>query len=111
VITSQDNSAISTYALVVSRAPSVTAALSFISLSSGTLSPVFSSGTTAYTASVPHDVTFVTLTPFTVAGTSVVRVNGVPISTGSTSAAIQLAVGNNTITTIVTAQDNITTGT
>ena len=111
VITSQDNSAISTYALVVSRAPSVTAALSFISLSSGSLSPVFFSGTTAYTASVPNDATFVTLTPFTVAATSVVRVNGVPISTGSASAAIQLAVGNNTITTIVTAQDNITTGT
>ena len=111
VITSQDNSAISTYALVVSRAPSLTAALSFISLSSGSLSPVFFSGTTAYSASVPHDVTFVTLTPFTVAATSVVRVNGVPISTGSASAAIQLAVGNNTITTMVTAQDNITTGT
>jgi hypothetical protein len=95
----------------VSRAPPVTAALSFFSLSSGILSPVFSHGITAYTASVPHEVESVTLTPFTAAGSSAVSVNGVSVNTGSASPAIQLLVGNNTITAVVTAQDNITTGT
>ena len=51
-----------TYTVTVTRAGSVDATLSALSLSGVTLTPVFASGTTAYTASVAHAVAETTVT-------------------------------------------------
>ena len=52
--TAQDGEATTTYTVTVTRAGSGDASLSALSLSGVTLSPVFASGTTAYTTSVVH---------------------------------------------------------
>jgi gliding motility-associated-like protein len=111
IVTAQDGTTIKTYTVIVTRAPASTATLSNLVLSSGTLTPVFASGTTSYTASVGNAVTNITLTPTTTASTATVTVNGTAVASGSASGAIALNVGPNTITAVVTAQDGITTNT
>ena len=87
------------------------ASLSNLTLSSGMLAPVFSSGTASYSASVSNATGSVTLTPTVADGNATVTVNGVTVTSGSASAAISLTLGSNVITTIVTAQDGTTTQT
>ena len=99
------------YTVTVTRAASSNADLSALSLSSGTLAPAFAAGTTSYTASVSNATTSLTVTPTVAAGTSSVTVNGVATTSGNASGAIALAVGANTLTTVVTAQDGTTTKT
>ena len=100
-----------TYTVTVTRAGSSNADLSALSLSSGTLSPAFTSGTTSYTASVGNATTSLTVTPTQSQGDASTRVNGVPVSTGTTSGAMALSVGTNTITIVVTAENGTTTKT
>ena len=91
---------------------SATATLSSLNLSSGTLSPAFAGGTISYTASVSNATSSITVTPTVTDSNSTVKVNGTTVASGSASASISLNVGsNNTITTVVTAQDGITTQT
>ena len=87
------------------------ATLSNLSISAGTLTPVFATATTSYTAIVSNAVTSLTLTPTTTNANATVTVNGVAVVSGSPSGAITLAVGSNVITTVVTAQDGTTIGT
>jgi gliding motility-associated-like protein len=108
VVTAQDGITTKTYTVVVTRAASSVATLSNLTISNGILTPVFASGTTAYTANVNNATTGITLTPTTSVNTATIKVNGVTVASGSTSASIPLAVGPNTITTIVTAQDGVT---
>ncbi|MFC5470135.1 cadherin-like beta sandwich domain-containing protein [Cohnella suwonensis] len=77
-----------------------------LSLSSGTLSPAFSTDTTAYTATVNEDS--ITMTPTLSISNATVIVNGTEVASGSESDAINLNEGNNTITVVVTAQDGTT---
>ena len=91
--------------------PSTNAALSGLTVSDGTLSPVFGSGTLAYTASVPNATTSITLTPTVSDGTATIKVNTVTVLSGAASGSIALNAGTNTITTIVTAGDGTTTKT
>jgi len=111
VVTAQDGVSTHTYVITVTRAPSANAALSSLTLSTGTLNPVFASGKTSYTASVANTVTSITATAATSDGTATVTVNGVSVTSGTASGVIALNVGSNTITTIVTAQDGVTTNT
>ena len=98
------------YTATVTRAtPSTNAALSALSLSSGTLSPVFAAGTTSYAASVPNATSSITVTPTVADATATVTVNGSGVASGTPSGAIALNVGSNTITAVVTAQDGATT--
>ena len=83
--------------------------LSSLVPSAGTLAPAFSASTTSYAASVPNATTSITVTPTVAFLTATVKVNGVTVASGSASGAISLSVGTNTITTVVTAQDGITT--
>jgi hypothetical protein len=85
--------------------------LSALSLSGGTLSPSFASGTTSYTATVPYSTTTLRVTPTVSDTSSTVTVNGNSVTSGSQSGAISLNAGSNTITTVVTADDNTTTKT
>ena len=80
-------------------------------LSSGPLSPVFATGTPGYTANVPNTVSSVTVTPVTSDPTATVTVNGTAVTSGTASPGQPLAPGPNTITTVVTAQNGVTTQT
>ncbi|WP_164558095.1 DUF4347 domain-containing protein [Massilia atriviolacea] len=109
IIVTAQNGATRQYTVSVTRAlPSNNAALSALSLSSGTLSPAFASGTTSYSASVGNATTALTLTPTLADASASVTVNGVPVASGNASGALALAVGANTINTVVTAQDGAT---
>jgi hypothetical protein len=76
-------------------------------LGSGSLTPVFASATTSYTASVSNATGTLTVTPTVADSFATVKVNGVAVASG-TAAAIQPTVGLNTITTVVTAQNGLT---
>ncbi|MFA7369641.1 MAG: leucine-rich repeat protein, partial [Kiritimatiellales bacterium] len=94
-----------TYTVTVTRAASSVATLSNLTLSSGTLSPAFASGTTNYTADVPNATSAITVTPTVTDSNATVTVNGTTVSSGATSPSIALSVGTNIITILVTAQD------
>ena len=111
VVTAQDGTTTKTYSIIVTRAPSSNANLSSLSVSQGTLTPAFTSGTTSYTDSVANSVTSMTVTPTLADATASITVNTVAVASGSASQAISLSVGNNTITVVVTAQDGSTTNT
>ncbi len=82
--------------------------LSDLVLSGGPLTPAFDSGTTSYTANVPNATTSTTVTPTVADATATVTVNGSPVVSGTPSGAIPLAVGMNTITTVVTSGSGTT---
>ncbi|HEX3024449.1 MAG TPA: cadherin-like beta sandwich domain-containing protein, partial [Chitinophagaceae bacterium] len=116
-VTSSDLSTTQTYQFTVTRAAAATNAnLSALTISAGTLAPVFASGTTAYTASVAYATSSITETPTVADATATIqiRVNGggwAPVTSGSASGSLALSVGTNTIDVKVTAQDGVTTKT
>ncbi|MBW7476701.1 cadherin-like beta sandwich domain-containing protein [Paenibacillus oenotherae] len=105
-VTAEDGVTSKDYTVAVTRAPSANANLSGLTLSSGTLSPVFGPGTTGYTASVANSVNSITVTPTLADSTAAVTVNGQSLTAGTAS--VDLNVGSNTITIIVTAQSGTT---
>jgi gliding motility-associated-like protein len=114
VVTAGDGTTIKTYLLTITREVqplSTDAGLSAIALSSGTLSPVFASATTNYSATVPFTTSSITLSPTRSEGSATIKVNGVTVGSGTASSNIALAVGTNTISTVVTAGDGTTTKT
>ncbi|WP_291400567.1 cadherin-like beta sandwich domain-containing protein, partial [Daejeonella sp.] len=104
-VTAQDGTTTKTYTIIVTKAASTNANLSDLTLSAGSLSPMFASATTAYNSRVSNSVTSISLTPALADANATVKVNGVPVVSGQASAAISLAVGPNTISVLVTAQD------
>ena len=88
--------------------PSTIATLSNLVPSAGTLNAAFASGTTSYTDGVTYAYSSISVTPTTTDSTATVAVNGMAVASGTASPSIPLAVGPNTITTVVTAQDGIT---
>ena len=111
LVTAEDGNS-QTYSVVVTRATASTnSSLSSLVLSSGTLSPAFASGTTSYTGTVSNTTSSITVTPTVADSTATVTVNGTSVNSGSPSGGITLNTGNNTITTVVTAQNGVTTTT
>ena len=89
--------------------------LSSLTLSSGTLSPVFASGTPTYAVTVTNSVSSITITPTVhqINATIQAKVGSNSyslITSGSASGSLALSIGLNSITILVTAQDS-TTGT
>ncbi len=85
--------------------------LSSLNLSTGMLSPMFSSGAinyTDYNAKVPASTTHLTITPTAGQSASTISVNGVAVVSGAESGAIPLSMGANLITANVTAADGVT---
>ena len=115
VVTAQDGTTTSTYTVAVTRATAMDATLSALVLSDGTdevaLTPAFDSATQTYTATVPNSVASVTVTPSVTEPNATVTVNGAAVASGSPSDAIELEIGENVITVVVTAQDGTTTST
>jgi len=109
IVTAQNGIGARLYVLTVTRAPSGNANLASLQLSSGMLSPAFATAAKSYAATT--NATSVTVSPVTSDTTASVKVNGKTVTSGTASGAILLTVGTNTITTVVTAQDGITTNT
>jgi hypothetical protein len=113
VVTSFDES--KTYYITITRGrspqrkpSSANADLISLSLSSGTLSPVFSSNTTEYTANVENEVEFITVMPFVADYNTTIKVNGTPVTSGSASGSIALNIGINTINITIIAESGST---
>ena len=62
-------------------------------------------------ASVANSVTSLTVTPTAAEAHATIQVNGTTVVSGSASGAMDLGVGQNTVTTVVTAQDGTTSKT
>jgi hypothetical protein len=87
--------------------------LSALTISAGTLSPTFASGTIAYTASVSNATTSITVSPTQLNANATIqaRVNGggyATVTSGSASGSLALNAGSNTVDVKVTAQDGAT---
>jgi alpha-tubulin suppressor-like RCC1 family protein len=89
-------------------AASNNANLSGLTLSTGSFTPSFNANTTEYVTSVSNTTLTTTIRPTLADTTASVRVNGIGVSSGAYSGAIDLAVGPNVITVEVTAQDATT---
>ena len=112
LVTTPDGTLNNSYTLIITRAqPSQNAALAFLKLSSGTLSPAFVYTNADYTATVDNTTASITVTPITGDANAMLTVNGMAVPSGSASGDIALSVGANTITTVVTAQNGINTKT
>ncbi len=111
VVTAGNGTAIKTYTVKITRSPSANANLASINPSITPLSPTFTPATTSYALSVKNTVTSMTVKPVTTDGNATVKVNGTAVASGTVSPPIELAVGPNTITATVTAQDGATTKT
>jgi len=107
VVTANDGITKKTYTVVVTR-PSNNAYLSSLTVSAGTLSPAFTQTNGNYAVLVSNATTSILVTPTLNNPHATITVNGTPLTSGSASAAITLAVGNTTINIVVTAQDGLT---
>jgi len=96
---------------VVSPVLSSDATLSSLYISNTTLTPTFNGATTSYTVTYPYSTTSMVVTPTVNESHATITVNGVAVTSGTPSGAIGLAVGSNTISIVVTAQDGVTTQT
>ena len=83
--------------------------LSVLALSAGTLSPVFSSTTYAYTATVDASVSSITITPTAAEPTAIIKINNQITTNAVASQPIPLAIGSNVITVNVTDGSGATT--
>jgi hypothetical protein len=94
--------------------PSTNADLSKLSITSGTLAPAFSSGTTSYSASMANRVASIKVTPVHADAKSVIAIrksgtgNFSSLASGA-SASVALSPGDNLVELKVTAEDTITT--
>lgn len=109
VVNLAGNVNLSSNALNLTLNPTPNADLQNFIPSAGTLAPAFAPNTSSYTVNVANDVENISFIPSLADVNATVVVNGSPTPNGTSSAAIPLAVGNNTVTAIVTAQDGATT--
>ncbi|RYD89665.1 MAG: hypothetical protein EOP54_25230, partial [Sphingobacteriales bacterium] len=97
-----------TYTITVNQTVSSNPNLTDLTLSEGTVSPVFSANTTAYTSTVANTTSSIVVTPVPFSPESTIMVNGVAVANGASSAPIPLVLGPNVITTRVTAENGTT---
>jgi alpha-tubulin suppressor-like RCC1 family protein len=107
-VTAQNGNA-KTYTLIATRVPSDWAYLSDLTVSAGSLSPIYNDTVLAYTLSVEYPVTKTTIkatlldsTKATIRVNGTMEVNGTLIVSGLPSDSISLAVGSKTIPVVVT---------
>lgn len=79
------------------------ATLSDLVLSTGSLDVAFDPATTSYTVSVPNGTSELTVTPTAMDDGALITVNGNAVASGVPSEPIELSVGSNTITLVVSA--------
>ena len=110
-VTAEDGTTTKTYTVTVLRPVYDRDNLTALKVSNGIFSPAFDSGTTSYTDNVGNSISSITVTPTVGNPTATIKVNGLPVSSGTASGAISLAVGTTTINVVVKAQDSIATKT
>jgi len=110
-VTAQDGSTTNTYTITVSRSTEGNPNLKALTLSSGTLAPVFSPRTSNYKATVINGIKFITVTPTAIDAGGAIKVNGIKVASGAASGPVYLSVGINNVTIDVTASDGTTTNT
>ncbi|NPV70714.1 MAG: hypothetical protein HPY55_08740 [Firmicutes bacterium] len=99
------------YVVSIQRADvSSDATLGNLTVSSGSLSPAFSAGETSYTVSVGNSVSSIQITPTAGHEFAAIKVNDSACDSGSAKT-VNLSVGANTVTVVVTAEDGSTTET
>ncbi len=109
-VTAADGTPTQTTTIDVTRPLSNNANLSGLTISSGTLTPVFAVGTTDYRVDVGNAVARVTVTPATEHAGATVAVNGTLVTSGSASSDIDLIAGDTTtIAVVVTAANGMAT--
>jgi hypothetical protein len=79
----------------------VDVALSGLSVSNGSISPVFDPATTTYSVTVPNSVASIRVTPTVANANATVTVNGTILTSGTPSDMLPLTVGANTIVVTV----------
>ncbi len=107
-VNAADGSGTASGADMVFTTPDTNANLSSLTLSVGTLSPVFGSGVLAYAVAMPNATTSFTVTPAASSSSAAITVNGTTMASGAASGAITLSGDNMTINVVVTAQDGTT---
>ena len=100
-----------TASISVTIPPSTNANLTNLVLGAGTLSPAFDPLISTYSAKVPSAIAAMTVTPTEAAAGATLRVNGSVVTSGTASGPISLTEGANIITTVVTAEDGVSTKT
>ncbi|WP_068777357.1 Ig-like domain-containing protein [Paenibacillus sp. FJAT-26967] len=108
-VTAQDGTAVQSYQIEVSRAPSSNVTLSGLELSEGILEPGFDSGMVHYRVMVGNETAGTSVTASVYDPNAAITINGQPVISGQPSSRIPLKVGTNPITVSVTAQDGIST--
>jgi len=106
-----DDGRVSAYSTTNIAALSSVSTLSGLSVSSGTLSPAFASGTTSYSVTVPNSVSQFQVTPTVSHVNSVIRVGESTVTSGNTSNWVSLSVGANNVAVAVTAEDGVSSTT
>ncbi|WP_395739382.1 choice-of-anchor D domain-containing protein [Prosthecobacter sp.] len=91
--------------------PDTNARLSGLALSTGVLSPAFSSNVLAYSAGMPNATTTFSVTPAAVSSSASITVNGIDVTSGAASSSITFAGTSTSVAVVVTAQDGTTTQT
>jgi hypothetical protein len=97
-VTAQDGITVQNYTVTVNRALNTVATLSNLTVSSGTLTPVFNSSTYTYSVDVPYSVNIITLTATSTDPNAIITGGGIKT----------LNIGANIFTITVTAQDGVT---
>jgi gliding motility-associated-like protein len=111
VVTAQNGTTTSTYTTYITRtAPSTNALYTSIALSPvSTLISTTGPGYLNYKSNVAYGESSVQVISTAKDPTATITVNGLSVASGSPSQAIALNVGANTVTTVITAQDGVTT--
>lgn len=106
-VTSPDNLMTENYTVVVAKTVK-SSNLSGLTVNGirGLLTPSFNTSTMSYTANVAGGVTSVTVTPTAEDNQATIKVNTFTVPGNQISPAVNLIVGSNTITILVTAADN-----
>lgn len=105
-VTAQDGVTKKSYSLVILRAPSDVADLSELSVSSGTLSPVFNNNDTGYSVEVPNGVSSLEITPKLLDAAASLSVDG-NAHIDNTAYTKNLNVGMNTVKIAVVSQSGV----
>jgi hypothetical protein len=108
-VLSYDGSVTRTYTVTVIKCDPDNADLSNLTLSTGTLSPVFASAQTSYTSNIHLTVGSITVTPTAVDPYATITVQATTVNSGQPSGSLAMVNGPNTITVVVTSPDGSVT--
>ena len=111
VVTAQDPTFTKTTNVTVNYSISNVAQLDALQDNLGGFDQTFDPAVTSYTQTVAYGASAIVFTPYSSQYGSVIKVNGTAVGSNTQSNPLPLALGDNTFTIVVTAQDGVTTKT